>query len=282
MNLSPRGGVGYDSFVIATCAICKSDYETRYRHIVRFGNKWNCKSCGKFKQFGNKILLPENLPDYVLSVDKTTLGSMGRVTAHTKITKNCPDCGNTLETEWNRIVKYGNIRCKPCASTKVWADGSHSGQNEKMRLLWQDEAYRQKTLESRSDNGAFSGLHKAVKAQMKAHGLTQFKTEKYVNGFRVDELDHDGKVIIEVYGDYWHANPASYDADYVFSRDGKTITAREIWEANRDRIEKLRSAGYSVYIIWERDFESDTDTTMSDFSDWLACLNSNVTEMVKK
>jgi hypothetical protein len=55
---------------------------------------------------------------------------------------------------------------------------------------------------------------------------------------------------IEFYGDFYHANPAKYNAsDKIFAK-----TAADIWEYNNSRVEAVKSAGYDVMIVWEGDF----------------------------
>lgn len=55
--------------------------------------------------------------------------------------------------------------------------------------------------------------------------------------------------IVECYGDYWHCNPEKFDADYFHSI--KKMTAKQIWEYDKNRVEFLKSHGYDVEIVWE-------------------------------
>ena len=57
--------------------------------------------------------------------------------------------------------------------------------------------------------------------------------------------------VIELYGDYWHANPKKYDGDYF--NDLIKLTAQEIWERDRKREREIIEAGYKLKIIWECD-----------------------------
>lgn len=71
----------------------------------------------------------------------------------------------------------------------------------------------------------------------------------YIPDFLVNE-----NIIIEVFGDFWHANPQNYsEGDIVYSN----ITAKKIWE--RDFLKKtaLENAGYNVYIIWQDEINTD-------------------------
>lgn len=55
--------------------------------------------------------------------------------------------------------------------------------------------------------------------------------------------------IVECYGDYWHCNPAKFNSDYFHSI--KKMTAKEIWEYDRNRVNVLELHGYNVEIVWE-------------------------------
>ena len=58
----------------------------------------------------------------------------------------------------------------------------------------------------------------------------------------------DGWVVVEFYGNYWHANPSMYGVDDVVHHG---MTAGEIWEIDRRRISELRKR-CCVFIVWER------------------------------
>ena len=66
-----------------------------------------------------------------------------------------------------------------------------------------------------------------------------------------------GKKIIEFHGDYWHCNPAKYSADYVHKTYG--ITAQEVWDKDKIKLECARNHGYDVLYIWELDYRKDRE-----------------------
>ena len=61
--------------------------------------------------------------------------------------------------------------------------------------------------------------------------------------------------IIEINGDYWHANPKLYSAE--FYNKSKQMVAEEIWLYDKLKYEFAESKGYSVYTIWESDWNED-------------------------
>lgn len=66
-----------------------------------------------------------------------------------------------------------------------------------------------------------------------------------------------GKKIIEFQGDYWHCNPEKYSADYVHKTYG--ITAQEVWDKDKIKLECARNHGYEVLYIWELDYRKDRE-----------------------
>jgi G:T-mismatch repair DNA endonuclease (very short patch repair protein) len=63
----------------------------------------------------------------------------------------------------------------------------------------------------------------------------------------------DKKLIVEYYGDYWHCNPEKYDPCYFHPH--KKITAKQIWNDDKQRIKALKQAGYKVFIVWESNYQ---------------------------
>lgn len=64
----------------------------------------------------------------------------------------------------------------------------------------------------------------------------------------VDLFIQDYNLVVEFYGDYWHANPKIYDADFKIVKK----TSQEIWEYDRIRNETLKKDfGVDLIIVWE-------------------------------
>jgi very-short-patch-repair endonuclease len=63
-------------------------------------------------------------------------------------------------------------------------------------------------------------------------------------------ISKDG-IIIEYFGDFWHANPNIYKPDDIIHHE---IKAQEIWNKDNERKGELEECGYKVWIIWESEF----------------------------
>lgn len=73
--------------------------------------------------------------------------------------------------------------------------------------------------------------------------------------YQVDILHKKYKLVIEVYGDFWHANPEKYSEDYIVNK--KTLkTAKDVWIRDSIRKEKIEKYGYKVLVFWEKDILS--------------------------
>lgn len=66
--------------------------------------------------------------------------------------------------------------------------------------------------------------------------------------------------VIEFNGDLWHANPNKYSSDdLVISFTSKKLFAKDIWEREEKRNNKIKDDGYSAHVVWENDVRKDID-----------------------
>ena len=73
--------------------------------------------------------------------------------------------------------------------------------------------------------------------------------------------------IVEINGDYWHANPKIYNED--FYNKSKQMTAEEIWLYDKLKYKHAESKGYSVYVIWESDWNKDPQNELNKCMEFL-------------
>jgi len=74
---------------------------------------------------------------------------------------------------------------------------------------------------------------------------TQFELGNKFFDIRLQKI----KIIIEVNGDYWHANPKLYLADDLINYPNGTMTAKVIWDRDMKKIvlQKIRDTLYSKH-----------------------------------
>ena len=72
--------------------------------------------------------------------------------------------------------------------------------------------------------------------------------------------------IIEYNGDYWHANPEIYSADYCFKDE---IKASDIWERDNRKLSFAKTKGYGVLVIWHSEYKKDKITVLKKCLEFL-------------
>ena len=72
-------------------------------------------------------------------------------------------------------------------------------------------------------------------------------------------------IIIEVNGDFWHANPIKYKSDDLlpFPVPTGTKMAEEVWKKDARKNDYATKKGYNVIIIWESEMKSLSDEDLT-------------------
>lgn len=82
---------------------------------------------------------------------------------------------------------------------------------------------------------------------------------QFKNTWRLFDFLIEGKLLIELQGNYYHANPKYYNADDVFIRGSKKITAKQIWNNDKEKFDLANNSTYAFIFFWEDDFSAMTD-----------------------
>jgi len=107
----------------------------------------------------------------------------------------------------------------------------------------------------------------ALKRIMQDEGLYDgFVSEQVFHGYIPDEINHELKVIVEFFGDAYHCNPRFYKDESQFVNVIKR-TVGEQWQRDRKRLGVFYKYGYSVVIVWERDFRNSPRREMERIRD---------------
>jgi len=77
---------------------------------------------------------------------------------------------------------------------------------------------------------------------------------KGVSFYLYDFADIDNKKIIEYHGDIYHGNPNIYEAKQAPNPFKPHITAQEIWDKDKSKLETANSNGYDILVIWDSDW----------------------------
>lgn len=83
----------------------------------------------------------------------------------------------------------------------------------------------------------------------------EYKIEKETGGvWLYDFTDLKHRKIIEFHGDMFHGNPKQYKSNDYPNAFNKTVTAQEIWDKDKRKLEIARSKGFEVLIIWDSEY----------------------------
>ena len=145
--------------------------------------------------------------------------------------------------------------------------------------IWKTEEFKQFTRErwnsydaeektrcllglfDRRKNGTVSNLEKRVMGLLKDVGIpfeSQYRIGRYFH--RYDIRISNTKILLEVNGDFWHANPEIYKEDDIlnFSETNKP-RAKDIWKKDQKNAEIANKNGFKVLYLWEKETLNKTD-----------------------
>jgi len=89
-----------------------------------------------------------------------------------------------------------------------------------------------------------------------------YKIEKqfFIKGVGiVDFYLPDYNTIIEVFGDFWHANPKKYKPNHIIFKN-KKIKAKHIWNKDSKRIGNAKKLGYKIIVLWEKNITNNINS----------------------
>jgi very-short-patch-repair endonuclease len=71
-------------------------------------------------------------------------------------------------------------------------------------------------------------------------------------------------LLIEVNGDYWHANPIKYNESDIIPYPGNVLLrASDIWEKDYQKYKLAANQGYDIIYLWENDIINSFDIVVS-------------------
>lgn len=86
----------------------------------------------------------------------------------------------------------------------------------------------------------------------------------------INRLSYDFKIgrnlILEINGDYWHANPLLYERGEIIPFPNMGLKkAEDIWEKDVKKRKNAESYGYEVFYLWELDLNEMSREDIHDF-----------------
>lgn len=89
-------------------------------------------------------------------------------------------------------------------------------------------------------------------------------TWRIISPYELDIYIPEKKIAIEYHGDYWHANPKIYSADYKYPQ--KKRTAQDIWDQDAKKKLKCDEMDIKLIIVWESDWKENKDGVLDSIS----------------
>lgn len=78
-----------------------------------------------------------------------------------------------------------------------------------------------------------------------------------------DFVISDLKLCIEFNGDNFHANPKIYSENETPNPFIPTLTAKEIWESDKNKLELLKLRNFDYIIVWESDYKNNKENEIN-------------------
>jgi G:T-mismatch repair DNA endonuclease (very short patch repair protein) len=149
------------------------------------------------------------------------------------------------------IKRYGDIEGR-----KRWKE-----KQEK----WKSKVFNEKTCISRGESILSNDIIDDIVLENKNNDSLLFgKEEKFIydkefkRAYKYDLTNENNKRIIEINGIYWHCKPCLYEPIYVHKV--KKMTAQEIWDYDKRKIQLANEKGFIVLTIWEDEiYENPND-----------------------
>lgn len=164
----------------------------------------------------------------------------------------------TMKLKW--LEESFRNRISSAIRVGVNTDKERARRSAQMTLQMNDHSFREHVWYSSQNR--MSKLHQKIRTYLKLDELG-FVSEQRIGRRFVDELNERAKIIVEVNGDYTHANSKFFKADDVIKLRGQCYTAIEKWKADERRRSELNARGYHVITVWESD---DLDVMKQDLT----------------
>ena len=123
-----------------------------------------------------------------------------------------------------------------------------------MRKSWRDGKI-EPIINSINESKLEKEIREKIKQLLPSNNVIK-KTLKIKGKWVYPDIIVDERIIIEVYGNFWHGDPNLYKPTDIVHH---SKTAKEIWEADEFRKKLLTESGYSVHIIWGSDYKKHGD-----------------------
>lgn len=225
-------------YITTNCRFCPNSVEikkTQEKNCLKRGGG-TCKEC-------RRKISTQNWIDYRSGKTKEELSAQG------KYARSCAKPENLSE---GVRKQWATFRSDPDKYKSIC-----EARVGRMKTVWENYSDEQKnfivkSLVDSADCGR-SKVSEELKKSLIDNGLYEgFESEQVFHGFVPDEINHEKKVIIEVFGDLYHCNPKKYKNPDVFISATKR-TVGEQWARDKIKLDAYQEYGYTTIVVWESD-----------------------------
>lgn len=158
-----------------------------------------------------------------------------------------------------------------CENPWGWKGKGVMRKDSRLKKLWEN---RTEWWESLTDEEKSKMLSKVIRGNKQTSKLetrfskalsrlrVSFEPHVIVEGKNFDFKINKSNILVEVNGDFWHANPAKYKSNDVMNFPGGDVRAYAVWNKDRTKIEMATARGHKVLIIWESEMKSMNDKSL--------------------
>ena len=183
---------------------------------------------------------------------------------YNRINVNCTNCGkpySVIPSEYNRTNQFGdnhNFCCQQCyweyrakyyVKDKSNRFGVHQSEESKNN--------QRKVVLRMIANGelpqTMTKPHQKIVDLLQEHN-EKVENEHLVKYHSIDIYLPEHNLMIEIMGDYWHANPLKYNIEHLTKQQKKSIKQDR---SKHSYVKKYE--GIEILYLWEQDIKSDID-----------------------
>lgn len=114
------------------------------------------------------------------------------------------------------------------------------------------------------NSGGSSKLEKMVGKTLIDMGI-KFEPQFELKGKLYDYHIKGTNILIEVNGDFWHANPRKYKSTDTLPFPNKEVIAESLWKKDEKKLNNALKNGYKVLSLWEMDIRPLNDIELELF-----------------
>lgn len=140
------------------------------------------------------------------------------------------------------------------SAKKMWADARINDRDKFYRMLLsqKNKNYTYKHYNMNFIEYQVAILLDELSIDWKYEEVIHLNDKTYVPDFLVNN-----NIIIECFGDFWHANPKYFNAT---DTTHKTRMAHEVWKYDNEKLLNLKNNSYNILVLWETDILENIET----------------------